>query len=138
MAASIGEYMEERRRECKELSLHHNEHPVYSIEAGSGEKRGRILLTLNMTERANLQVSGVVEIRGSHVHRLEYAYYLVLDGREYWARDFDPIHGYHGHTIGHRRVVAGRVTFKEAAAMAWDIVSQEEDLTGADPIQIED
>lgn len=125
--------MEERERECKALSLFHSEPPTYALEAGSEGKRGRIMMALNMTERAYLAVNEVVEIRSDHVHRLEYAYYLILDSQDYWARDFDPIHGYHGHTIGHKRVEAGRISFKAAAEQAWEIVSREEELTGSVP-----
>lgn len=141
MASTLHEYMEDRKRECGELSLHLNDHPVMAAEAGSGEKRGRILLTLNMTERADLQVSEWVEVRGNSVHRLEYAYYLVIDGREYQAWDYDSIHGYHGHKSDrerHERVQAPRVTFKQAAELAWKIVSHEEELTGSTPFEWDD
>jgi hypothetical protein len=141
MASTLHEYMEDRKRECSELSLHLNDRPVFAAEASSGERRGRILLTLNLTERANLEVSEWVEVQGNSVHRLEYAYYLVIDGQEYRAWDFDSIHGYHGHKLGrekHERIEAGRVTFKEAAEIAWEIVSQEEELTGTEPVELED
>lgn len=88
---------------------------------------------LGMTARAVLAVSELVEIRSDHVHRLEYAYYLIIDEQEYCARDFDLIHGYHGHGPNHERVEAGRITFKAAAERAWEIVSQEEELTGDAP-----
>ncbi len=123
--------MEERERECEALSLFHAEPPTYALEGGSRGRRGRIMMRLNMTERAYLAVHELVEIRADYVHRLEYAYYLILDEQEYWARDFDSIHGYHGHTIGHARVAADRISFKAAAEEAWEIVSREEELTGA-------
>lgn len=128
MARTIREYFDERESECLRLSLAHNSPPRYLAEAGSDEKRGRILLSLYMTERATLAVSESVIVRANHVHRLSYAYYLLIDGQEYWARDRDAIHGYHGHTTGHERVAVGRITFKEAATEAWEIVSREEDL----------
>jgi hypothetical protein len=96
MARSVAEYMDERKRECAELSLHPVEDPVYALEEGSKGRRGRIMLALHMTDRAYLAVHEVVEIQRSHVHRLEYAYYLVIDEQEYWSRDLDPHHGYHG------------------------------------------
>lgn len=88
------------------------------------------MMALGLTERAYLSVSELVEVQSDYVHRLEYAYYLIIDGQEYRAWDFDPIHGYHGHSIGHERIEADRIPFKAAAEAAWEIVSQEEDLTG--------
>lgn len=133
MARSIQEYVDERERECKALSLHHTEPPSYALEAGSDGKRGRVVMLLGMTQRAVLAVSELVEIQSDYVHRVEYAYYLVIDEQEYCARDFDAIHGYHGHGPGHERVQADRITFKAAAERAWELVSQEEELTGDQP-----
>jgi hypothetical protein len=130
MARSISEYVEERERECKALSLHHTEPANYAVEAGSEGKRGRVVMVLGMTERAVLAISEVIEVKSDYVHRIEYAYYLIIDEQEFCARDLDAIHGYHGHTIGHKRVKAGRITFKAAAERAWELVSQEEELTG--------
>jgi hypothetical protein len=130
VARSIAEYVEERERECKALSLYHLEEATYAVELGSDGKRGRVMMALGLTERAYMAISELVEVRSDYVHRLEYAYYLIIDGQEYWARDFDGIHGYHGHTIGHKRVEADRITFKAAAEAAWEIVSQEEELAG--------
>ncbi|HET8862679.1 MAG TPA: hypothetical protein VFM94_05455 [Solirubrobacterales bacterium] len=90
-------------------------------------------MALGLTERANLHVSELVEVQSGYVHRLEYAYYLIIDGQEYCARDYDGIHGYHGHTIGHERVEAGRISFKAATEAAWEILSKEEELTGDQP-----
>lgn len=134
MAQTVVEYVEERERECRALSLHHMEEPSYAVEAGSCGMRGRVRLCLHMTERAYMKVSELIEVRAAYVHRLEYAYYLIIDSQEFWARDFDRIHGYHGHTIGHERVDACRITFKAAAEQAWEIVSQEEELTGPIPL----
>jgi hypothetical protein len=87
-----------------------------------------------MTERATMAVSESIHIDDEKgLHRVEYAYYLLIDGQEYWARDLDRTHGYHGHTIGHKRVEAKRISFKKAAEEAWTIVSQEEDLEEASP-----
>lgn len=135
MARTIWEYFEERRRECEALSLSPDAGASYYEAEGSRGTRGRILMSLQMTERAFLAVSETVAIdrRRNKLHREEYAYYLIIDGQEYWSRDFDAIHGYHGHTIGHRRVAADRITFKRAVKKAWEIVSQEEELTGLDP-----
>lgn len=134
MARTIPEYFAERREECRQLSLVEASPPKFLLEAGSEDKRGRIILTLNMTERATLAVSESVHIDDANgLHRVEYAYYLLIDGQEYWSRDLDTIHGYHGHTIGHKRIEAERISFKKAAEDAWEIVSQEEELEGASP-----
>jgi hypothetical protein len=134
MARTIPEYFAERREECKRLSLADASPPRYLVEAGSEEKRGRIILSLHMTERATMAVSESIHIDDEKgLHRVEYAYYLLIDGQEYWSRDLDRIHGYHGHTIGHERVEAERISFKKAAKEAWTIVSQEEDLEEATP-----
>ncbi len=87
-------------------------------------------MALGLTERAILHITELVQVQSDYVHRLEYAYYLIIDGQEYCARDYDNIHGYHGHTIGHERVDADRISFKAAAEAAWEIVSKEEELTG--------
>jgi hypothetical protein len=92
-----------------------------------------LLVRLHLSERAYLDVSETVTVRRNSVHRDEYAYYLIIDGQEYWARDFDPIHGYHGHTIGHERIEAGRITFKRAVEEAWKILGEEEELAQDDP-----
>jgi hypothetical protein len=130
VARSIAEYIEERERECKAQSLHHLEEPIRALDVGSDGTRGRVIMALGLTERANLHISELVEVRSDYVHRLEYAYYLIIDEQEYCARDYDSIHGYHGHTIGHERVEADRISFKAAAEAAWEIVSKEEELTG--------
>ena len=90
-------------------------------------------MRLRLTERAYLEVSETILVRGNSVHREEYAYYLVIDGQEYWSRDLDAIHDYHGHTSGHRRTNADRITFKNAVVEAWDLVEKEEELTGSEP-----
>lgn len=134
MARTIPEYFEERREECRKLSLADASPPRYLIEDGSEEQRGRIILSLHMTARASMAVSESIhidDVRG--LHRVEYAYYLLIDGQEYWSRDLDTIHGYHGHTIGHKRTEAGRISFKKAVEEAWEIVSQEEELEEASP-----
>jgi hypothetical protein len=134
MARTIPEYFAERREECRKLSLADASPPRYLVEAGSEEKRGRIILSLHMTARASMAVSESIHIDDEKgLHRVEYAYYLLIDGQEYWARDLDPIHGYHGHTIGHKRTEAERISFKKAVEEAWEIVSQEEELEEASP-----
>lgn len=134
MARTIPEYFAERREECRKLSLFEASPPRFLVEAGSEEKRGRIILSLHMTARASMAVSESIHIDDANgLHRVEYAYYLLIDGQQYWSRDLDTFHGYHGHTIGHERTKAERVSFKKAVEEAWEIVSQEEELEEASP-----
>jgi hypothetical protein len=133
MARTIPEYFAERREECRKLSLVEASPPKFLLEAGSDERRG-LILSLHMTARASMAVSESIHIDDEKgLHRVEYAYYLLIDGQQYWSRDLDSFHGYHGHTIGHERTEAGRVTFKKAVEEAWEIVSQEEELEEAAP-----
>ena len=90
-------------------------------------------MRLPLSERAYFEISELVVVRKNSVHREEYAYYLIIDGQEYWARDRDPVHGEHGHTIGHARVKASGISFKNAVKEAWKILSEEEELTGSEP-----
>jgi hypothetical protein len=133
LARNVREYVEERNRECEKLSLAADPAPIYAELAGSNGKRGRVVMRLHLSERAYLAVSELIVVAKDSVHREEYGYYLIIDGREYWSRDLDPVHGYHGHTIGHERVEAKRITFKQAVKEAWEILGHEEELTGTEP-----
>lgn len=103
---------------------------TYWAELGSDEQRGRIFGRYVLTERAYLNVHELVEVvNGSYVHRLEYAYYLIVDGFEIWGFERDPNHEaegllHHRHTENHDdRIACDRVTFKEVVEMAWTDVS---------------
>jgi hypothetical protein len=74
-----------------------------------------------------------VVVHDGYVHREEYAYYLIINGRDVWSRDCDDHHGYHGHRENHERIDAPRVTFKEAVALVWEVLAQEEYLADAGP-----
>jgi hypothetical protein len=132
IASDLWEYFQERADECERLGLfHHNQEPQFVEKGGSGGRAGRINLDFQLTDQARFVVMEVVSV-GNGVHREEYAYYLLIDGQEYWARDFDEPHGYHGHGVGHERIEADRISFKDAVAEVWRIVEIEEWLEDAD------
>jgi hypothetical protein len=132
MARNVWEYFEERKLECERLGLYDLQPPTFAAKDGTGEKEGRVDLRLGMTESAAIYVMERVVVGDNSVHRTSYAYYLVINGQEYLARDLDSVHGYHGHEIGHSRIPADRVTFKEFVEMAWETVHREEELAGAE------
>ena len=85
---------------------------------------------LGLTERAFLRISEVVVVQNSHVHREEYAYYLIVDGEEFWGYERDLSHdpAVHRHVgPGHDRHPAERVTFQEVVDLAWEEVSKLEE-----------
>lgn len=131
MAENVWDYFEERERECKRLSLSPDPEAAYVAELG--DKRGRLIVKLDLSPRAYLAVNEVVvaDDRG-FVHRESYAYFLIIDESEYAGWERDPSHDppEHGHGPGHERIDVGRVTFKQAVEMSWEILSKEEDLTG--------
>jgi hypothetical protein len=97
------------------------------VLAGSGDSRGRILTTFHLTDDAYLAVSETVVVQGRHIHREEYAYFLVIDGEEIWGEERDPTHDppVHRHTgEGHDREDSVAVSFKEATEWAWDEVTR--------------
>ena len=135
MAENVWDYFEERDRECKRLSLRPDADAFYEAEAGSDDKRGLMILRLDLSPRAFLAVKEEVVVReGGYIHRESYAYFLVIDGQEYAGWERDPSHdpAEHGHGPGHERVDTGRVTFKQAVELSWEILSKEEELTGGD------
>ena len=125
----VWEYFEQKEREFRELSLV----PLTSRSAmfveylGSDGRRGHILGELMLTERAKLSVHERIAVVGNHIRRLDYHYYLVIDGEEVWGYDRDPAHtpAEHGH-VGpdHVRREARRMTFPEVAEIAWNDVSE--------------
>lgn len=130
----VWDYFEQRERECEQLGLS----PVGSLEdmfselAGSDGQRGRMFGRFELRPGAYLKVSELVVASGEagrDVHREEYAYFLAVDGREIWGRERDPSHNpaEHGHGPNHAYVSAGRVSFKEAVAVAWDALKDYDD-----------
>ncbi len=74
-----------------------------------------------------VEVSERVVVRGSRIHRDEYAYYLVIDGVEAWGYERDQSHdpAEHRH-VGEDNPTGkpwGAVSSREAVEIAWDEVS---------------
>ncbi len=124
----VWEYFEQRERECVGLSLVPDEDlpNFYAELKDSGGRRGRVVARLILTERAFISASERVTVVDNHIHRDEYAYYLIIDGAEVFARERDPTHDppEHGHGPGHAWEAAGPISFKAFAEQAWEISSQ--------------
>lgn len=132
MAATVWEYFEQRRRECEKLGLPVEADGFWEKE-GSNGTRGRIFMVHRLTDNAVLAVSEFVECRGSHIERLEYGYYLIINGQDYRSWDRDRLHGYHTHGLGHQRYPGERITFKRVVEECWEIITTEEWLEDAVP-----
>jgi Family of unknown function (DUF6516) len=128
----VYEYFHSRERECRGLGLAPEDSfdAMFAEEEGSDGKRGMVFGRLILSDRAFLQVHEAVVVRGSGIHREEYAYHLIYDGEELLGFDRDPTHDppEHGHGRAHSQVEAGGVTFKEVAKLAWESIAQEEEL----------
>jgi hypothetical protein len=122
-------YFEQKKREFDQLSLRPitNVGPMFAAERGSNGKRGKVLGLLGLTDDAYLKISETVVVRGKNIHRIEYAYFLVIDGEEVWGfeRDLshDPAVHYH---IGpdHTREAGVSMPFKKAVTLAWHDVTE--------------
>jgi hypothetical protein len=103
----VYEYFHQKEKEYRELCLTPSlgYDGLFAEEAGSDGKRGVILgnLQLDCEADAFLAVHEVVVVEGNHVHREEYAYFLVINGAEVWGYERDPTHDppVHKHTEGH-------------------------------------
>lgn len=120
-------YFEQRERECEDMSVSAID-LTFSEEEGSNGKRGRVLGHIHFTDEVYLEVSESVQVVGSHIRRIDYAYFLIVDGVEYFGLERDPTHEppVHGHGIGHKKIATGRITFKDVVSMAWHEVSLRE------------
>jgi hypothetical protein len=121
----VWEYFRQRERECNEMSVDGRRLECFE-EEGSHGQRGRLLGEVYFAEDIYLQVSEKVEVIDNHVHRTEYAYFLIVDGVEYWGYERDLTHepAVHMHTSEHKdRIEADRISFKKACELAWHEVS---------------
>jgi hypothetical protein len=126
----VWDYFWQKEREFSDLSLTPDREfdDLFAEERGSNGQRGRIFGNLNLDSpvEAFLAVSKLVVVEENHVHREEYAYYLVVRGDEIWGYERDPTHtpAVHRHTEGHQeRFEAEPISFKEVTEMAWKYVS---------------
>ncbi len=122
----VWEYFATKQREIEECSGALDEGfqmAAQSVEGQRGRVWGRVLLN----ERAFLQVSERVRVRGSGVTRDEYAYYLIVDGAEFWGMERDPTHDPvdHSHDSDHNRAPCSPISLKGALERAWDTLSAE-------------
>lgn len=128
----VGEYFQTRDREIAEQSAvwDYIASAPYLEEQGSDGQRGRVWGRIVLSERAFLQVNEVVEVRGTGVTRLEYAYFVVYNGLELWGEERDPTHtpAVHRHDRDHNRFPSEVISFKDALTRAWEIVSAEAEL----------
>jgi hypothetical protein len=88
-------------------------------------------MTVGFSETAFMSVSELVTIEEGVKHREDYAYFLIIDEKEIWARERDPSHDppEHGHGPGHVWVEAGPISFVGALEAAWEVVSKEAELS---------
>jgi hypothetical protein len=124
-AVDVFTYFEQKEREIKELSLFPDRDfwRMCAAERGSDDKRGRIFGRFWLTNNAYIQLHEVVVVRGRHVHREEYGYFLVIGGEEVRGSERDPSHDppVHKHTgADHVREDAEPISFRKFVEEAWD------------------
>jgi hypothetical protein len=122
-------YFEQRVRECAKLSvtIQGDLSEMFAGLEGSNARRGRVFGQVIFSERVFLAVNELVEVQGNHVHREEYAYFLVIDGEEVWGEERDPTHdpAVHSHYgSAHERVPSHAVSFKEVVERVWEEITQ--------------
>jgi hypothetical protein len=125
----VWDYFESKSREIEDFGLTRDDGFQFLAEAGSGDQRGRVWGRILLTDRTFLEISERVEVRGNHVERTEYAYYLIIDGAEVWGYELDPSHAdlpVHRHDRSHARFPAEIVSFKRALEMAWETAAEED------------
>lgn len=124
-------YLDERRRELRELSL--AEGADYQLDVGEEEgsdgQRGRLIGRVWLNDEAFVEMHESVVVHGESVHREKYAYFLCIDGEEIggYERDashYDPPEHRHCSRHTHHEVQpADTVSFKAAVELAWDYLS---------------
>jgi hypothetical protein len=133
----IWDYFERHQRECRSLGLVESDNfPIqYFAMEGCNDMRGLILGRYDLGDRAFVGAKEIVEIvEGNYPQRVQYAYYLIVDGFEEFARERDPSHhpAVHGHGRSHRWEPAEPITFVRFVNEAWNRVSDLADESLAD------
>ncbi len=128
MTRDFFEYEEQRRRECDDLGLPHDELTFWlEPNTGYGQVHGPIHLLSTPTIEARLDIRELVLIEDGHARRVEYGYFLIINREEIWGHERDPAHvgiEVHKHTRRHRdRIPSERITFQAAVQLAWDHVT---------------
>ncbi len=128
MVNDVWDYFVRFESQCRDLGLVPDTgfEDVFIALEGSKDTRGRVFGRFSISDRAFLSITEVVTIQDRQPVRDEYAYYLIIDGAEQFARDCDAAHGPHGHGPGHRREPAPEVSLKEFVEQAWQILSRAE------------
>lgn len=125
----VWEYFNSKRREIAgaSLTLDEDELQFVALEGSQGQ-RGRVWGRIGFTERTFLQVSELVVVTGSGIHREEYAYFLIVDGAEIWGYERDPTHDPrdHSHDRMHAREPCEPISFKQVLELAWESASEED------------
>lgn len=124
----VWEYFGQRERECDDMSADSRGLKFYA-ELGTDDQVGQMLGHVQFDETTYLDVHERVEVVGNSVHRVDYAYFLIMDGAEHWGYERDPTHDppVHRHTFGHEeRLEADPISFKRACELAWREVSLRE------------
>ena len=124
-------YLEERRRECQEVSVAEDPRQplVMAVEAGSDGQRGRLLGHVHLADDAYVQIHETIVVEGDNIHRQKYAYFLTVEGEEVGGYERDPTHNpaEHRHCSAHahhERLPAASISFKAAITEAWEYVSR--------------
>jgi hypothetical protein len=130
----VWDFFARREAECDEMSVDCRNVEFFEEEA-SGGTRGRIIGHIYFNETVYLQVHETVLVENDVPHRTDYAYFLIIDGVEFWGYERDPTHDppVHRHTYAHgERLEANPISFKHACELAWREISVLEGSTTAD------
>jgi hypothetical protein len=124
----VWEYFERKKAEVEDFGLSLDDQFLLAEEEGSEGQRGRVWGRIGFTERTFLQVSERVRVEASGVHRVDYAYYLIVDGEEVWGYERDPTHdpAVHRHDRDHNRYPCDPISFKAALEKGWQTASDED------------
>jgi hypothetical protein len=129
----VWEYFQTRDREIAECSLRMVDGISPYAEEEDNDQRGMIFGTLAFDgydpDTVYLNMHEVVVVRGSGIHRLRYAYFLVIGGEEIGgyerhASHEPPVHRHCSGRQPHERSPSRAVSFKDAAREAWRYVSE--------------
>ena len=125
----VWEYYGQKEREFADMSVD-GRSIEYFEEEGSNGQHGHFLGHVYFEEETYLEVHERIEITANGVpHRVDYAYFLVMGGVEFWGYERDPTHNPpdHRHTANHvHRIPCQPISFKQACEMVWREISLRE------------
>ena len=134
----IWEYFLQKEAEYNSLGLRPDRavDELFTALEGYGDRRGRVFGNLWLTDDAFLSVSELVEIvNRRYARRIEYGYFLVIDGIDVFGEERDLSHdpAVHRHTEGHtKRVSSNPISFKKVVATAWKEITYRTTLAPID------